>query len=95
MTSCEISGNTAADYNGDGAAYSKGGGFYISGGTVTMTSCEISGNKANNPGPYYGGNGGGLYIAGSTVTMTSCEISGNTAVSFILYIILVHYIYLS
>lgn len=58
-----------------GSVTGRGGGLYVSSGTVTLTNCTVNGNSANN----YGSSGGGLYVSSGTVTLVNCSISDNSA----------------
>ncbi|KOO36004.1 hypothetical protein Ctob_016024, partial [Chrysochromulina tobinii] len=66
ISSCAISGNTAA---------TNGGGVYVGSGTVTITSSSIYANTARYGGGVYVSNSG-------TVTITSSSIHGNTAFNY-------------
>ena len=68
ISSCTISGNTAANSAG------QGGGVFVSYGTVMIVSSSITGNFA-----LHSGQGGGVYVQGGTVAISSCTISGNSA----------------
>jgi hypothetical protein len=58
----------------------RGGGLFVSGGTVTLTSVTIANNNASyGPVSGDGGLGGGAYIVGGAVTFINCTVSGNTA----------------
>lgn len=67
---CVIRHNrTYASFNGS----SKGGGVYMTGGT--LRNCDIVGNESTASTSYAGaGNGGGVYMTGGSVE--SCTISG-------------------
>src|SRR3954452_11610874 len=59
----------------------RGGGLFVSGGTVSLARVAISTNVANaGPVTGDGGLGGGAYIVGGEVTFTNCTFSGNTAI---------------
>ncbi len=66
LTSCTISGNTAAG----------GGGLYNS-GTATLTNCTVSGNSATSDNPAAGG---GVSNTG-ILELINCTVSGNSATS--------------
>jgi hypothetical protein len=68
LTSCTVSGNTAAV---------NGGGMYTSLGTVTLDAAsEVTGNAADPTDP---DSGGGIYNSGSAVTLSRADtVSGNT-----------------
>ena len=47
--------------------FQPGGGFEVTGGTLTLTTCEIYNNE------------GGFVVEGGTLTLTTCKIYDNTA----------------
>ncbi|MCE9616096.1 MAG: DUF1565 domain-containing protein [Lentisphaerae bacterium] len=49
----------------------NGGGFYMSGGSMTVANCNIQGNRATS--------GGGLYLTGVQFTLERCRVVGNSA----------------
>jgi hypothetical protein len=64
------------------ASFSRGGGIYQDGTSLTLNNCTVSNNSAASGSP--GGNssgsdGGGIYAARGTVTITNSTISGNKA----------------
>ncbi len=51
----------------------NGGGYYMSGGTVTVANCVFRSNQATR--------GGGLYLIGVNATIERCRIENNVATS--------------
>ncbi len=53
----------------------NGGGFYMSGGTITVANCTFSNNQATV--------GGGLHLVGVHATIEGCRIIGNRATGWV------------
>src|SRR5690242_1947577 len=70
----------------------RGGGIYVSGGTVSLSNCTVSSNTAQGQSnvnkksvsmaPPGQGIGGALCIDSGTVTLLGCTVEQNTTVDY-------------
>jgi hypothetical protein len=72
LTSCTLTGNSAANPTTTSANSNSGGGLFNS-GTATLTGCTIAGNSA-----IFGGGIYSLHGAGISMTLINCTITGNS-----------------
>ena len=73
-----ISGLTISNGKINDASLSRGGGIFISNGSLTLTSVVVAGNSVGGP---LSAQGGGIYNESGTLTIINSTISGNSATS--------------